>query len=285
MYTSEFAYKKASSLAEAISLLQQHPEAKLLAGGHSLIPTMKLRLAAPSALIDISRVAELRGVRREGENLVIGAMTTYHELETSDLLKQHCPIIPQAVHLIGDPMVRAKGTIGGSLAHADPAADLPASMLALDAKIKIQGPGGARLVDIDHFFTGMFSTAVGPGEILTEVHIPIGGSAHAPAPARRMAYAKFSHPASRYAVVGVAVVVGPGGLRAAVTGAGEHAMRLSKLEQALSGKPLTAENISAACQGLLPPDNLNHDLVASREYRAHLVDVMAKRALMQAAGL
>ncbi|MCS7067603.1 MAG: xanthine dehydrogenase family protein subunit M [Meiothermus sp.] len=278
MYTAEFAYKKATSVAEAIQLLQQHPEAKLLAGGHSLIPAMKLRLAAPPALIDISKVAELRGVRREGDTLVVGAMTTYRELETSDLLKAHCPLIPQAVYHIGDPMVRAKGTIGGSLAHADPAADLPASMLALGAKMKIQGPSGARVVEADQFFTGMFSTALQEGEILTEIHLPIR-------PGARMAYAKFPHPASRSAVVGVAVVVDGTEVRAAVTGAGEHAMRLTKLEQALAGKPLTTENISAACQGLLAPDHLNHDLVASREYRAHLVDVMAKRALMQAAGL
>jgi carbon-monoxide dehydrogenase medium subunit len=278
MYTSAFAYKKASTLAEAISLLQQPPDARLLAGGPSLIPAMKLRLASPSALIDISKVTELRGVRLEGDHLVIGAMTTYHELETSDLLKQHSPLIPQAVHLIGDPMVRAKGTIGGSLAHADPAADLPAVMLALDAKIKVQGPGGARVIAAKDFFTGMFSTAMQEGEVLTEVHIPVLAGA-------RMAYAKFPHPASRYAVVGVAVVVNGDVVRAAVTGAGEHAIRLGKLEQTLSDKPLTAENISAACQGLLPPDNLNHDLAASKEYRAHLVDVMAKRALMQAAGL
>ncbi len=278
MYTSEFAYKKANSVAEALSLLQQHPDAKLLAGGHSLIPTMKLRLAAPSALIDISKVAELRGVRKENDTLVIGAMTTYHELETSNLLKAHCPLLPQAVYLIGDPMVRAKGTIGGSLAHADPAADLPASMLALGAKIKAQGPNGTRVIEADDFFTGMFSTALQEGEILTEIHIPILEGA-------KMAYAKFPHPASRYAVVGVAVVVDGGNVRAAVTGAGEHAMRLGKLEQALSGQPLTTANIAAACQGLLSPGNLNHDLAASREYRAHLVDVMAKRALMQAAGL
>jgi carbon-monoxide dehydrogenase medium subunit len=278
MYTSEFAYKKASSVAEAISLLQQHPEAKLLAGGHSLIPAMKLRLAAPAALIDISRVGELRGVRREGNHIVIGAMTTYRELETSDLLKQHCPVIIQTVDQIGDPMVRARGTIGGSLAHADPAADLPAAILALNARIKIQGPVGVRVVDADHFFTGMFSTVLEQGEILTEVQIPL-------LPGARMAYAKFPHPASRYAVVGVAVVLDGSNLRAAVTGAGEQAMRLTGLERALSGQPLTLESINAACRGLLPADNLNHDLAASREYRAHLVDVMARRALMQAAGL
>ncbi|KIQ54836.1 FAD binding domain-containing protein [Meiothermus taiwanensis] len=278
MYTAPFSYKKASNLSEALSLLQQNPEAKLLAGGHSLIPAMKLRLAAPPLLIDISKVAELRGIRREGDTLVIGAMTTYRELETSDLLKELCPIIPQAVSLIGDPMVRTKGTIGGSLAHADPAADLPASMLALEARIKIQGPSGSRVVEAEQFFTGMFSTALGEGEILTEVHIPVR-------PGARMAYAKFPHPASRYAVVGVAVVLDGNSVRAAVTGAGEHAMRLTKLEQALSGQALSAESITAACQGLLPADNLNHDLAASKEYRAHLVDVMAKRALLQAAGL
>lgn len=278
MYTAPFSYKRASNLTEALSLLQQNPEAKLLAGGHSLIPAMKLRLAAPPMLIDISKVAELRGIRREGKILVIGAMTTYRELETSELLKQHCPILPQAVQVVGDPMVRAKGTIGGSLAHADPAADLPAVMLALEARIKVQGPDGARVLEAEQFFTGMFSTALQEGEILTEVHIPIR-------PGARMAYAKFPHPASRYAVVGVAVVLDGNTVRAAVTGVGEHAMRLSKLEQALSGQALSAENITAACQGLLPPDNLNHDLVASKEYRAHLVDVMAKRALMQAVGL
>ena len=278
MYTAPFSYKRASNLTEALSLLQQNPEAKLLAGGHSLIPAMKLRLAAPPMLIDISKVAELRGIRREGKILVIGAMTTYRELETSELLKQHCPILPQAVQVVGDPMVRAKGTIGGSLAHADPAADLPAVMLALEARIKVQGPDGARVLEAEQFFTGMFSTALQEGEILTEVHIPIR-------PGARMAYAKFPHPASRYAVVGVAVVLDGNTVRAAVTGVGEHAMRLSKLEQALSGQALSAENITAACQELLPADHLNHDLVASKEYRAHLVDVMAKRALMQAVGL
>lgn len=274
MYTSEFAYKKASSVAEALSLLQQHPDAKLLAGGHSLIPTMKLRLASPSALIDISKVPELKGIRLEGDHLVIGAATTYHEIESNGQVKAAAPILAQAIHLIGDPMVRAKGTIGGSLAHADPAADLPASMIALGAKIKIQGQGGSRVVEADQFFKGMFETAVGEGEILTEVHIP--------ANAGKQAYEKFAHPASRYAVVGVAVVVGAGGVRAAVTGAGEHAMRLGKLEAALAGKTLDAATIEAACKGLVSAEGLNHDLVASAEYRAHLVDVMAKRALLKA---
>ncbi len=277
MYTAEFAYKKASSLAEALQLLQQHPEAKLLAGGHSLIPAMKLRLAAPPTLIDIAKVPELRGVRLEGNTLVIGAMATYYEVQTHPQVRQAAPILPMAIDLIGDPMVRAKGTIGGSLAHADPAADLPAVMLALGARMKVVSPSGERVVESEQFFKGMFETDLGEGEILSEIHVP--------ANAGKQAYAKFPHPASRYAVVGVAVVIGPEGVRAAVTGAGSHAMRLTKLEQALAGQPLTREAIEAACQGLLPPGDLNHDLVASREYRAHLVDVMAKRALLQAAGL
>jgi len=273
MYTAEFAYKKASSVAEALSLLKQHPDAKLLAGGHSLIPTMKLRLASPSALIDISKVPELKSIRMDGDTLVIGAAATYHEIETNALVKKAAPLLAEAIHHIGDPMVRAKGTIGGSLAHADPAADLPASMLALGAKMKIQGQSASKVVEAEQFFQGMFATAVGEGEILTEVHIP--------ATAGKQAYEKFPHPASRYAVVGVAVVAGPNGVRAAVTGAGEHAMRLSKLEQALSGKSLSAETITAACQSLVSPQGLNHDLVASAEYRAHLVDVLAKRALLR----
>ena len=143
---------------------------------------MKLRLTAPSTLVDISKLPELRGVRREGDTLVIGAMTTYRELENHPLMKEHCPLIPQVLHHVGDPMVRSKGTIGGSLAHADPAADLPAAVLALEAKIKAQGPSGARVVEAGQFFTGMFSTALQEGEILTEVHVPIR-------PGARMAYA------------------------------------------------------------------------------------------------
>lgn len=275
MYTAPFTYHRASSLAEALQMLQQNPDAKLLAGGHSLIPAMKLRLATPPALIDISRLPELRGIRREGNTLIIGAATTYYEIESSNLVRQSIPALPEAIEQIGDPMVRAKGTIGGSLAHADPAADLPAVVLALEAKLKIQGPGGARVVEADSFFQGMFATAIGAGEILTEVHIPL------PQDVVRMAYEKFPHPASRYAVVGVAVAMGPGGLRAALTGAGDHAMRLSKLEQALAGQTLNAQNIAAACQNLVDAGELMGDHNFSAEYRAHLVDVLAKRALMR----
>ncbi|MFN3265629.1 MAG: FAD binding domain-containing protein [Deinococcales bacterium] len=259
MYTAEFNYHKAASVPEALALLQKHPEAKLLAGGHSLIPAMKLRLAQPSALIDISAIAAVRGIRQDGDTIVIGAMTTHRDIEHSSVLKQHCRILPEQAALIGDPMVRNKGTIGGALAHADPAADYPASMLALGAKFKIESSSGSRVVGADEFFVGMFQTAVSAGEMLTEIHVP--------ANTKGSAYEKFSHPASRYAIVGVAVVKhSDGSIKAAVTGAGANAMRLSKLE-------------SGASSGLLEGGDLLSDHFASAEYRAHLVDVLAQKAL------
>ncbi len=259
MYTAEFDYKKVSSVAEALAALAANPDAKLLAGGHSLIPTMKLRLAAPSALIDVSSIVGLKGIRLEGDWIVIGAMTTHREIEHSSLLAQKCWILPEQAALIGDPMVRNKGTIGGALAHADPAADYPASMLALGVKMKIEGANGARVVNADQFFLGMFQTAVLEGEMLTEIHIP--------ANTKGSAYEKFAHPASRYAIVGVAVVkYADGSTRAAVTGAGVSAMRLSKLE-------------AGRTTGLVSAADLLSDHFASAEYRAHLVDVMARKAL------
>ncbi len=259
MYTAEFDYKKVSSVADALAALKAHPDAKLLAGGHSLIPTMKLRLASPSALIDVSSIPGLKGIRLEGDVIVIGAMTTHRDIEHSSLLKDKCPILPEQAALIGDPMVRNKGTIGGSLAHADPAADYPASMLALGAKMKIESSSGARVVTADDFFVGMFQTAVAEGEMLTEIHIP--------ANTKSSAYEKFAHPASRYAIVGVAVVKhADGTTRAALTGAGASAVRLPKLE---------AGSISS----LVSAADLLSDNFASAEYRAHLVDVMAKKAL------
>lgn len=272
MYTAEFTYRKASSLSEALGLLQQNPEAKLLAGGHSLIPTMKLRLATPPTLIDISGLPELKGVRLEGNSVVIGAATTYAELAASQVVQQHAPLLAQVVPLVGDPMVRHKGTLGGSLAHSDPAADFPASILALGAQVKIAGPNGSRVVAAQDFFQGMFTTAVEAGEILTEIHVPAGAIG---------AYEKFAHPASRYAIAGVAVAIVGGEVRAAVTGAAAYAQRLSKLEAALAGQSLSSATIAAACQNLMNPDDLLGDAFASAEYRAHLVNVLAKKALMQ----
>ena len=268
MYTAEFTYHKASSVSEALGLMAANPDAKLLAGGHSLIPTMKLRLAAPSALIDVSKIADLHGIRLEGDTIIIGAMTTHREIEFSSLLKEHCAILPSQARMIGDPMVRNKGTIGGAIAHADPAADYPAAMLALNAKLKIAGPNGSRVVGADEFFQGMFTTAVGADEMLTEIHVP--------ANSKGSAYSKFPHPASRYALAGVAVVVhSDGTVRAAYTGAGDCAARITKLE---------TEGANSSCQNLVNPGDLMGDHFASAEYRAHLINVMAREALGNARG-
>jgi aerobic carbon-monoxide dehydrogenase medium subunit len=268
MYTAEFSYHKASSVSEALGLLAANPDAKLLAGGHSLIPAMKLRLASPSALIDVSKIADLHGIRLEGDTIIIGAMTTHRDIEFSSVLKQHCGILPEQAAMIGDPMVRNKGTIGGALAHADPAADYPAAMLALNAQLKIQSASGSRVVSADEFFQGMFTTAVGANEMLVEIHLP--------ANTKGSSYAKFSHPASRYALAGVAVVVhADGTVRAAYTGAGDCAARLTKLE---------AEGLNSSCQSLVSASDLMGDHFASAEYRAHLINVMAKEALGNARG-
>lgn len=276
MYTAEFAYHRPTSLDQALALLQVNPDAKLLAGGHSLIPSMKLRLATPSALIDLAHLSELKGITAENGWLRIGAGVTYAEIAGSSLVQQHAPILAEVAPLIGDPMVRHKGTLGGSLAHADPAADYPASMLALGAQIHLLGPQGSRRVAADHFFTGLFETALQPNEILTAIEVPA---------ISRAAYEKFAHPASRYAIVGVAAAIPqPGAVRVALTGASDHAQRLTGLEQALAGQELTPANVAAACQHLISPDQLMGDHFASAEYRAHLVDVMAQKALLRAAG-
>jgi carbon-monoxide dehydrogenase medium subunit len=282
MYPSAFSYHRATSVQDALATLAGTPDAKLLAGGHSLVPPMKLRLVNPPLLVDLGGLAQLRGIRREGGAFVIGALTTHRTIEFSADLKAGCPILPEAAALIGDPMVRNRGTIGGSLAHADPAADLPACILALEATLTAESPSGSRTMAADQFFTGLFETALRPNELLTEIRVP------APAPGARMAYEKFAHPATRYAVVGVAAIVDlDGGVcrraRVAITGAATSARRLTALETALTGQRLDAATIAGACQQLVPQDDLLADAVASAEYRAHLVDVLAKRALTRAA--
>ncbi|WP_027482023.1 FAD binding domain-containing protein [Deinococcus pimensis] len=283
MYTTEFDYHRAGSVQEALALLAANPDAKLLAGGHSLIPAMKLRLASPPALIDVSKVAGLRGIRLEGVEVVIGAMTTHRDVEFSDVLRAACPLLSQVAPLIGDPMVRNRGTVGGALAHADPAADYPASMLALGASMTIASTSGERTVPADEFFTGMFETAVAPGELLTEIRVPAATLGEG------QAYEKFAHPASRYAIAGVAAVVRTQGgsvssARVAMTGAGYHAMRLTKVEEALVGQTPTPEVVEAAVRGAVSPDELLGDHFASAEYRAHLVEVQARKAILRALG-
>lgn len=282
MYPAAFDYYRATTLQEALSLLKQHPEAKVLAGGHSLIPLMKLRLASPPALVDIGRISELKGIRRTDGTVVIGALTTHREVEFSEALKQWCPLLPEVAAQIGDPAVRNMGTIGGSLAHADPAADYPAAMLALGASMKAVGPGGERMIPAEAFFVGMLTTALQPGEILTEVHVPVLG------PGTGWAYEKFPHPASRYAVVGVAAVVRvEGGVcreaRVGITGAAPKAFRATAIEQALAGRPLEEATIRAAVEKAVSPEGLLSDPFASAEYRAHLCAVLARRALLRAA--
>lgn len=282
MYPSTFTYYRANSVQEALKLLVENPDAKLLAGGHSLIPAMKLRLATPPALIDISRITELAGIRDAGDRIIIGAMTRYDDIQRSDLIRQVLPILPEAINVLGDLQVRNMGTIGGSLAHADPAADLPAVVLALGAELKAIGPNGERTIPVDQFFVDLFTTALQPNEILTEIAIP-------KPPARTgMSYQKFANPASGYAVVGAAAVVtlaedgSVANVRVAVTGAGPNAVRRQNVEQALAGKQPTAEAIEAASQLASEGMTFNSDLFASEEYRAHLTRVFVRRALARA---
>ncbi len=282
MSTYAFEYARANSVDEALSLLAQHgSEAKLLAGGHSLVPTMKLRLAAPNTLIDISGLSELSGISESGGKIHIGALTTHRMVEHSALLREKCGVLAELAGKIGDPMVRNRGTIGGSLAHADPAADYPAAILILNAEIEIAGPSGRRTVGSDTFFQEMFETAVGEGELLTRITIPMLG------PNEGAAYVKFENTASRYAVVGVAALVSMYGghcqaARIAVTGAAPVAFRATGVEQQLVGKTLDAAAIAAAVKGMVDPANLLDDLSGSASYRAHLCEVMARAAIAKA---
>jgi carbon-monoxide dehydrogenase medium subunit len=271
----EFEYAQPSSLQEALQLLAQHGEnAKLLAGGHSLIPLMKLRLAAPGIIVDLGRVRELKGIRLDGGRVRIGALTTHAEVAASPVVQQNAPALAQAAREIGDRQVRARGTIGGSLAHNDPAADLPAVMLALDAQITSQSARESRTHAAESFFTGLLETALAPDEVLTEVSVAVSP---------RSAYAKFPNPASHYAITGVGVALQGNGTvtsaRVGVTGAAETAFRATAAEAALAGKPLSADSIAAAAAAAYDGRELLGDIHASAEYRSNLVKVMTRRAL------
>jgi carbon-monoxide dehydrogenase medium subunit len=280
MIPSQFEYAAPATLNEAVALLSKDPDAKALAGGHSLLPVMKLRLASPSMLVDLRNVAELRGVSPHNGGWRIGAMTTHAQIASNANLKGYGALI-DATSIIGDAQVRNRGTIGGSLAHADPAADLPAVVLALEATLNVVGPNGARSIPIDQFFEGMMATALGDGEVITSVDLP------AIAAGTASAYAKLANPASGYAMVGVAARLTLSGgaaqnVRVALTGAADHAMRLSNLESALEGQVISAESIAAACDGAGAGLDLMGDIHASAEYRAAMVGVFARRALAQA---
>jgi carbon-monoxide dehydrogenase medium subunit len=283
VYAPSFDYFRAASVHEAQQLLQQHPGAKLLAGGHSLIPLLKMRLAAPSAVVDIGRIAELKGIAAKDGTIRIGALTTHTELASSSVLKAGCPVLAEAAAQIGDAQVRNCGTIGGNVAHADPASDLPTVLVAVGARLTAVGPKGERTIAADDFFQGMMTTALTDGEILTAIEV----APHKPG--EGMAYAKFSHPASRYAVVGAAAVVGVENgacrtARVAIGGLLPAAARASAVEAALSGARVSPDAISRAAEHVsesLGADVLE-DVFASAGYRRAMAAVYVRRALTSA---
>jgi len=265
MYTAPFQYLRANSVADAEQLFKEHADAKYLAGGQTLIPTMKQRLATPPALIDIGRIGALSFIRREKDKLVIGAGTRHADVADSAEVKAAVPALAVLAGQIGDPAVRHKGTLGGSLANNDPAADYPAAALALGARVRTT----RRVIDAREFFTGLFETALEEGEIITEVAFPVP---------ERTGYAKFPNPASRYALVGVFVAKFRDAVSVAVTGAAPCVFRHTEMERALarSFSPDAVAGVKVSADGL------NSDLFASAEYRAHLIGVMAKRAVAAA---
>ncbi|HEY7497505.1 MAG TPA: xanthine dehydrogenase family protein subunit M [Vicinamibacterales bacterium] len=284
MYAPNFDYYRARTLKEAHQLLGAHPGAKLLAGGHSLVPLMKLRLAAPSALVDIGRIPELRGISRDGAQIRIGALTTHAELAASQELRHAASALTDAAGMVGDPAVRNRGTIGGNIAHADPASDLPTALVALDARMVAAGPRGERTIPADQFFTGIMTTALGEDEILVAVLVPASGKGEA------SAYEKLSHPASRYAVVGVAAWIGVkdgtcSAARIAIGGLLPNARRAASVERALAGTSASGDAIDAAVRQASSDlgNDAAGDIYASAEYRAAMVPVLLKRAIDTAA--
>jgi aerobic carbon-monoxide dehydrogenase medium subunit len=277
MYPANFEYARPATVEEAIALLGRHGEdAKLLAGGHSLIPAMKLRLARPSVVVDIGRIAALSYIREQGGRIAIGATTTHAEVAASALLQTRCPLLPETAAHIGDAQVRNKGTIGGSLAHADPASDYPAAVLALEAELEVAGARGRRTVRAADFFEGLFQTALGSDEIIVEVRVPV-------TPAT-VAYVKTEQKASGFAVAGVAVVVdSAGALRVGVTGVAATPYRAWAVEQALAGRRTPAPDTIAAAAGRAA-DGIEplSDIHASSEFRSHLARVNARRAIERA---
>jgi aerobic carbon-monoxide dehydrogenase medium subunit len=274
MIPATFDYEVADSAEHAVSLLGEREGAKLLAGGHSLLPAMKLRLSRPSLLVDIGRIGELGYVRDGGEHIAIGALTRHCEARDSPVLQQHCPIVAHAAGLIGDPQVRHRGTIGGTLAYGDPASDMPAVILALDGELVVRGSGGERTIPASEFFTGVFQTAVGPAEMLVEVRVPklaawMGWS-----------YVKMSRRAQDWATVAVAAVVERtnGSVRSAaigLTNMGATPLRAKAAEDALRNGASVVEAAAVIPEESDPPS----DLAASAEFRRHLAQVLGRRAL------
>jgi carbon-monoxide dehydrogenase medium subunit len=282
MIPAAFEYFAPATVDEALGLLREHPDAKVLAGGQSLMPALRLRLAAPDVIVDIQKIDDLRGVRDDGDALVIGAMTPHSTVQSDPLVLEHARLISLATATVGDPQIRHRGTFGGSLAHADPAADLPAVAVALDASFVIAGPGGRRTVPASEFFEGVFSTALGDDELLVEVRVPkyTGWGAH---------YEKFNRVAQGWSIVSVAAAVRLDGdsiaeARVGLGNMGPTPVRATAVEEALVGQPATADAVreaaARAADGTSPVSDINGDA----DYRRHLATVLTRRAVLAAAG-
>ena len=269
MISAAFDYEVAESADHAVSLLGEHGEdAKLLAGGHSLLPLMRVRLAAPSVLVDIGRLGDLSYVRDGGDHVAVGALTTMEEAHFSDLLERECPILAHTAGEVGDPQVRHRGTVGGTVAHADPASDIPTVLLALDATLVVRGPDGERTVPASDFWLGIFESALGPQDLLTEIRVPkLGGAG--------WNYQKFHPRAQDWAIVGVAAVARNGGVSVALTNMGEKPLRAGAVEQALA----SGSDPAAAAEQVLEGTSAPNDALASSEYREHLAKVLTRRAI------
>lgn len=281
MFPAKFEYKAAGSLQEAVTLLAD-PEAKVIAGGHSLLPLMKLRLAQPRLLVDIGRIPGLAYIRSENGALAIGALSTYRDIQHSQEVQQRAAVLAEAAHEVGDPQVRARGTLAGALAHADPAGDMPAVALALGGSLKTISASGENEHPLEGFFVDMLTTTLGEQEIIREVRL------NALAAGEGAAYIKFDQPASHYALTGVCAVVKLSGntiesARIGVTGVGPKAYRPSAVEQALQGKAADEDSVRAAVQTVADGIDVLGDIHASPEYRAHLARVLTRRAVLQAA--
>jgi len=271
MIPAPFEYVRAASVDDALAALAEHgDEAKLLAGGHSLLPLMKLRLATPTVLVDIGRIAELSYIREEGDELRVGGLTRHHDVERSALLQSQCGLLAHVATFVGDPQVRHRGTIGGSLAHGDPASDLPAAVLALGGSLVLRGPDGDRVVPAGEFFQGFLETALAPDEILTEIRVP-------KTPRAGWSYQKFVKRAQDWAIVGAAVVRN-GHVGVGLVNMGTTPLRATSVEEALAGGASAAEAAAKADEGTAPSADLN----ASEEYRRHLARVLTRRALEDA---
>jgi aerobic carbon-monoxide dehydrogenase medium subunit len=264
MIAAEFEYELADSVEQAIEQLGRK-DAKLIAGGHSLLPAMKLRVARPDLLVDIGQLAELRYVREADGGVAIGALTRHHDLVNDALLRERCPVLAHTASLVGDPQVRHRGTIGGSVAHGDPASDLPTVLLALDAELMVHGPDGERTIAVADFFRGVFETALGPQDVLTVIRVPAASGT----------YVKFNRRAQDWATVGVAVTRVNGDVRVGLTSMGPTPLRATAVEQALASGASAEEAAAKAAEGTNPPS----DTSGSADFRRHLARVLVRRAL------